>query len=347
MSKHVKWAEIQNFHNLRKLVKTYPELLVGKSEVTYKAKVKLHGTNAGVRVSSDGSVHALSRTSVITPQNDNAGFAGWVYLNSDSFASLSNPSHDVVVYGEWCGPGIQQGVACTKLSQKVFAVFAIRLLDVNDDVKNQFIVEPEEIKAILSGCKLIGTMHVLPWYSVNEKDCEFTLDLLDMNEKTVIGVDEINQHVLEIEKCDPWVKAEFGVEGIGEGLVLYPVDVEHGGYTNFVNLSFKAKGEKHQTVSKTKPVQSSATVEDNVVEFVKMVCPLARLEQGLMTVNGNLDTPDMKNMGPFIKWIVQDVLKECQAEIAASGIDLKVIMKNVEKLARTWFMICGDLALRR
>src|SRR3990167_702915 len=89
----------------------------------------------------------------------------------------------------------------------------------------------------------------------------------------------INEQVAEVEKCDPWVKAIFEIEGVGEGLVFYPVGF-HDTYDDFSNLSFKAKGTQHRVIAHSKPAQVDPSVAATAQAFADLVLPLARLEQG-------------------------------------------------------------------
>lgn len=77
---------------------------------------KLDGTNAQVIVEEDGSVHAASRTRLITPQDDNAGFAKWVEANTEELRRLGPGRH----FGEWWGQGIQRNYG---LKEKRFSLF--------------------------------------------------------------------------------------------------------------------------------------------------------------------------------------------------------------------------------
>ena len=78
---------------------------------------KLDGTNACVIVSDDGlSIAAQSRSKLITPEDDNFGFAGWVQRNKEELLRLG-PGHH---FGEWWGAGIQRKYG---LSEKRFSLF--------------------------------------------------------------------------------------------------------------------------------------------------------------------------------------------------------------------------------
>ena len=107
----------------------------------------------------------------------------------------------------------------------------------------------------------------------------------------------INAMVEEVEKIDPWVKETFGIEGVGEGLVLYPeIDrlIERADYTQYL---FKAKGLKHQSIKSKKAVSIDPELVKTIEEFVNLFVTESRLEQGLAEAcNGELD---MKKMGNF------------------------------------------------
>lgn len=77
---------------------------------------KLDGTNGCVVVAEDGTIHAQSRNRVITPQDDNYGFARWVSEHEDELALLGPGFH----FGEWWGQGVQRGYG---LDAKRFSLF--------------------------------------------------------------------------------------------------------------------------------------------------------------------------------------------------------------------------------
>lgn len=80
---------------------------------------KIDGTNAAVIVGDDLSVAAQSRKRLITPDDDNFGFARWVAENAEPLASLLGPGRH---FGEWWGSGIQRGYGLTK-GEKRFSLF--------------------------------------------------------------------------------------------------------------------------------------------------------------------------------------------------------------------------------
>ncbi len=85
---------------------------------------KIDGTNACVVIKSKGisrsgvvyDVAAQSRQRLITPQDDNFGFAQWVEDNKEELVKLGEGYH----YGEWWGKGIQRGYG---LEERRFSLF--------------------------------------------------------------------------------------------------------------------------------------------------------------------------------------------------------------------------------
>lgn len=79
---------------------------------------KIDGTNACV-VIQDGVVSAQSRNRIITPDNDNYGFAGWVQTNQDLLKELLGEGYH---FGEWFGKSIARNY---NLPDRYFALFQI------------------------------------------------------------------------------------------------------------------------------------------------------------------------------------------------------------------------------
>ena len=325
---HVKWSEIESFHNVRKSVEKYPELLGGDTGVTYRGKVKLHGTNAAVQVRGGDKVFAQSRTRYITPGDDNCGFAAWVEKFRVDWLECWK-GRDFVVFGEWCGPGIMKGTACNQMREKAFAIFGMRFLDDED----RFVSDPDEIKAFLEPVlEFVRQSYVIPW-----EGPAFALDFVKYSKDLMQEyLDGINSEVARIEACDPFIYDLFEIEGTGEGLVYYPIS--HKGRKHFSDLAFKAKGEKHKVVKTRKAVQLDPEVVASIEAFVGLFVTEARLEQGARAINrGELEF-DNKLIGPFIGWLGKDVKKESADELEASGLEWKQVAKAVTTQARVWYM---------
>lgn len=63
-------------------------------------------------------MYAGSRTRLITPEDDNYGFARWAQQNAEQLFTLGPGQH----FGEWWGGGIQRGYGLTK-GEKRFSLF--------------------------------------------------------------------------------------------------------------------------------------------------------------------------------------------------------------------------------
>ena len=328
MTKLVKWPKIYNFHTVHNTVKKYPHLLQDRPNVTYRGKIKLHGTNSGIQILK-GRVVAQSRTCTLEGR-DNAKFAAWVSKHEEKF--ITSVPEGYTLFGEWCGPGVNKGCAIHNINNRIFAIFAAinqtHEINMSEDLNNlNLIAEPKELSSLIKDLN-IPEVYVLPWHTE-----EIVINWLASNDEFEPIVTEINKLVNKIEICDPWVKSVFNTEGTGEGLVYYPIS--HEGRENFKNLAFKAKGEKHKIVKQKDPVVINPVVAASINEFVDLVVTDMRLEQGLQEAcQGNLD---IRCLGSFIGWICKDVKKECQSELEAANLTWKQVNKSVVNKAREWF----------
>lgn len=333
-----KWTSIGSLHNVRKSLDSYGtgRAPLHEGPISYRGKIKLHGTNAGVTVSPIGEVFAQSRTTILSATEDNAGFAKWVESNADYWQELALDDQVMTVYGEWCGPGIQKGTAINELDDKIFAVFGVQfgtsIVDDNGQEHATVVIDPTVIKKMLG--ETPEHVYVLPWY-----DEEITFDWADV-ESLKNAVDHMNATVEAIETFDRWVKETFDLDGIGEGIVYYPISFAKGGMLDRWHLStfmFKAKGEKHKVVKQKKAVQIDPEVASSIDEFVSMVVTEARLEQGVREVAGDL-VFEHRYIGPFLKWMGQDVLKETVDELEASNLTWSQVVKNISNASRKWYI---------
>lgn len=70
-------------------------------------------------------VAAQSRKRLITPKNDNHGFAAWVYAHAEELAKILGPGRH---FGEWWGSGIQRGYGCEP-GERYFSLFNVKRWD--------------------------------------------------------------------------------------------------------------------------------------------------------------------------------------------------------------------------
>lgn len=310
----IKFPHVEGFHNLvtnrEYLIRNYGNV------ITYRGRIKLHGTNAGIRINADGTVFAQSRSTIITVENDNAGFAKWVDDNREFFADNAEAS-DIVIYGEWAGPGVQKNTAVNMIEKRMFFPFACYFID--DDYM--------DIGSYEFAITSHPDIHQIPW----ETDL-ITVDFNDV-EDLVTVTNKMNEMIENIEGEDPFIKKVFGVSGVGEGLVFVPIIPFNITKEAYSNLIFKAKGEKHRVSKQKNAVQIDPEVAKNIEDFVHMVVTSQRLEQGLEVVG----EATAKNIGPFLKWMGNDIKREADDELEASNLAWKDVVKSVNTKALTWF----------
>jgi hypothetical protein len=331
MSNTRKWPDIGAFHNVMK------SRAFEKGIITYRSKIKLDGTNAAVRFENGVLQGFQSRTRDISPGDDNYGFASWASQVSWPEVPFIESHPVTVIHGEWAGPGIQKGTSVSRIPEKSFFIFAIEFstneIDENTGSwKNSFFeTNPDIIQAWL-GDMSSNNIHVLPWFSD-----PITINL---NNDTQVKnwVDSINDLIQKIETCDPYINDLFGVEGLGEGLVFYPVSLPFSKERNaWKNFAFKAKGEKHRVKNTNKSVEINPQILLGVQDFVNSFVTEQRCLQGLnIVLNG--DTLSSSYIGPFIAWVSKDIKKESQVELDESGMDWKQVCGAVSRAAQRWII---------
>lgn len=301
---------------------------------TYRGKMKLHGTNAGITF-DNGVAHPQKRSSFITVCDDNAGFAKFV-----SNLEIKDNSTNMVIYGEWAGPGVQKSDAVTMISDKCFFVFSVLDLD-----NNTMIIDPTELEVIVSNT--FGKdyesqrVYVLPWHTQpmsidfsRQPTCQRFID------GVMAEVDE------RIAKEDEYIKQTFGVSGPGEGLVMYGIE----GYlldgtpldaNSLLSYCFKAKTEKH-AVQKTKSRNHVAPERpEGIDDFIDSFYTEQRFEQVLNQIGGEATR---EKTGQFIKAVMTDVYKESEQEILLADFDWKDVPRYAaSKVKSWWFTRCDEL----
>ena len=290
--------------------------------VEYQAKIKLHGTNAAIRVENSKDVFAQKRTSDVTPDADNAGFANWLEPLKAQWqfaAAVFYPeAKSVIWYGEWAGKGVQKTDAVSLLDKKYFFIFAI-------EVDGLVFNDPQYIECHIPE---ISNVLVIPNFYTDS----FKIDFGD-RDKTQVVLDVLDEDVENIGERDPFIFDIFEVEGPGEGLVVAPV--AFGMYRNeWTSFIFKAKTVAHR-VQKTKTsVSMTAEIPQEIREFVEMFVTEQRCEQGLSELGIEVVPTNTKQ---FVNWIIQDVRKESTLELEKMDLDFGKVAKFIGKKASQWW----------
>jgi hypothetical protein len=101
--------EFQSFRSLERV------------ETTVTLTEKIDGTNAQICIwqepSGDMQLMTCSRNRIITPEDDNHGFAKWAYNHKEKLQTFLGEGRH---FGEWCGGSIARGYG---LKNKCFALF--------------------------------------------------------------------------------------------------------------------------------------------------------------------------------------------------------------------------------
>ena len=128
-----------------------PRNILGKCIITEK----IDGTNACVIIEGGRIIGVQSRKRMITPEDDNYGFAEYVHSNKTMFLNLGDGRH----YGEWAGLGIQKNPL--NLDAKYFYLFNTRRWGTHNPPPDGIKVVPKLYEGIYSGSIIDETMEKL------------------------------------------------------------------------------------------------------------------------------------------------------------------------------------------
>lgn len=157
--------------------------------------ILIHNSNGSIRIDKEGKVICQSRERIITPQDDNAGFARFISeLPQSVFDKLTSPYSnfkEIVVYGEWAGKGIQSKVGICQ-AEKFWAIFAVKII--NDAYPDGFW---DDVEALF-----IEDLREFRIYNIADgKTWEIEVDF----ENPAEAINLMNQITLEVEKDSPFV----------------------------------------------------------------------------------------------------------------------------------------------
>lgn len=304
----------------------------------YGAKIKLHGTNVGIRIETDGTVAVQSKNLDLSIEDDLNNCALWLEDKKPLWAQAAT-DETLVFYGEWAGPGIGKGDAIQKTGKKRFFIFA---LGFGEDVHHQddsirtsrwMITCPDKIRAFLPEGVEGDDVIVLPWENEDPIIFDFANEA-QVNET----LDMLNRSVEAVAKVDPYVSRTFDIQHPGEGFVLVPVSafIEQVSVEYYARTAFKAKTEKHRVRKQGKPATVREPLPESAGELIETFITPARLEQALMEVCGGV--ADKRATGKMIIWIQDDLQKEAAAEIAALEVPFDRLKGDISKAVRDWFL---------
>ncbi len=331
---HSSYSSIEQLRHLVKDVEHY--FPAGeRPTLEFYGTVKLHGTNAGIGYNGK-DIWAQSRSNIITTKQDNAGFAFFLETNKEYFIDIMKKvvdnynidmsSNNVILFGEWCGTGIQKGVAISKLP-RMFVAFDIKIVPQDD--KLSALHKPYYINTLIPEVvndyeKRIFNIHQFPTFKI----------IIDFNDVSA-STNQLNNIVTNVEKTCPFGNM-LGVDGVGEGVVFRHYYNEKDRYI------FKLKGDEHKVSKEKVKVEIAPEVIANINVFCDRVVTENRFTQAqeyLYRLNPSLPTynktPELSHIGKFIKWFQDDIWKEEMDVMVANNLDPNMVYSEMAKRVTT------------
>lgn len=193
------FPKIPQFRNIKKDLQYLSEKNPLPSFI-FEGTIKLHGTNAAVGYDAEsGTIYCQSRRRIITPEEDNMGFAAWVMSEEALWKRYFQEvfyGESALLFGEWCGEGIQKGVAISSIP-KMFVIF-------------EGYCEGWESVRAYPEVPLANTYNIydFPLYTA-------TIDA----DSPELATERLRSFTEKVEECCPVGEALAGTKGTGEGVV--------------------------------------------------------------------------------------------------------------------------------
>lgn len=334
MKKQIDYPKIHQFRNIVSSIRKGCEFVgvdengeatfnhnLSKPIINFTGTVKLHGTNAAVCM-NEKEFWVQSRTRIITPESDNAGFAFFAHTHRETFEHMAHylslrhnidlSKNTISVYGEWAGKGIQKSVAISELA-RAFYIFGAKVSPFEEESsiggESAFWLDISEDK--LSS----PTSRIFSIYSFKHYSIDIDFNYPELAQEQLIKITE------QVEEECPVAK-QMGVSGIGEGVVWSTKPFGDFGYVH----RFKVKGEKHSS-SKVKTLASvDVDKVKSIREFVDYAMTENRLEQSIKEVFGD-EERSVKRLGDLIRWNINDIMTEEKDMMIENDLSPKDINK--------------------
>lgn len=291
--------------------------------LTFTGTVKIHGTNAAIGWDGE-ELWAQSRTRIITPENDNHGFAAWVYANKKSIIDTLAERRWIVgtyipllVYGEWAGKGINSGAAICELDKKFYCF----------DVQS-ILTETSPTKPIIKKFARSADTHncnpEIGWYRILPFTYHLDIDFSEPEE----AQNKLARITEEVERECPVAKS-FGVSGVGEGVVW---TAQYKGKIH----RFKVKGEKHSATKVKTLTPVDVELINSIREFVEYAVTENRVKQAIQQVCAGAEF-DPKDTGKILSWLRLDIYGEEADTIVKNNLlsDIKRLDYEIANKARS------------
>lgn len=299
-----KFPKIRCFHSVYLNVKSRSEFLKqDMPKLDFVGTVKLNGANSSISYLNDGSINTHSRNRTLTVGSDNLGFASFIFKDTtrkywkNFFESIKEifdaKDLPITIYGEWCGKGISDGFAISKLP-KMFVIFAIKI---GSEYSSRWL-SPKELCSIpdivYNKDKSIKMIYDFSIY-------EMSIDFSDPQRY----VDELNELTRKVSLSCP-IGHKLGVSGFGEGIIWRCTSDGFDG----LNYWFKTKDVKYKATITKNPAQIDVDKKNTIRDFVTATLTKNRINQGIEYLNENKTHLSIRNSKEFVRWIVNDILDE-------------------------------------
>ena len=315
---------------------------------TFIGTVKLHGTNITIvyTMSNRRTPQFQSRNLIITPEKDNQGAAA--FLSQAPLRALideimriykQEDFTEVLIAGEWAGEGIQKGVALSTL-QRFYAVFNIRIDGHWVDLRKYKTVHSPEHR-----------IYNIINFTTYVKDVDFqtsTSDVFTEMERLTKEVATTCPVGAELKEDLSALMGALNISGskkkkavavsTGEGIVWTLVPEPPFDTTLY---NFKTKSELFLTAAKApkEPKAGRSGELAKAKDFADFALAERRYEQGVEYLEEVGKEPmDTKNMGEFIRWVTNDVIKEEGWRMEEMSTNEQDVRKVVAERARAWYL---------
>lgn len=298
----------------------YDENLRPSAKIEVLGTVKLHGTNAGLyQEVPAGEVIPMKRSGPFKGFG-HFGFGEFVVRHQEAiqkaFATLRENwsecrDKSIAVYGEWAGEGIQKSVGISQFPKNFYS-FAVAYTSTGGEDGQSYL----PLKA-LEDFSFKPARRITEFTTFRE-----TIDFAEPEKAIAV----FNNLTDKVEASCP-VSSALGKENmIGEGIVWSTL-----GYST----RFKTKGEKHSAGGGKKKASIDPILAATIDKWVTSVVTPDRLHQcySVLSAEGPLEK---KDIGKFVKWMLNDIETEEGDGVAASGLTWKKVAGEISRRSAQW-----------
>lgn len=287
--------------------------------INLRGSIKLHGKNASIVYTKDGLMYSQSRETILDEKNNLDGFYEFAKKQEEFIKKeMSNIIDDfdaVVIYGEWCGPGVQKGSAIANIPRKSYFLFSV--IGYKGDTR--FWLSNDLTKKFK--CEDIYSIYEYGTYGVY-------LDLSDVDK----SINAMEQLCNDIDSECP-VALSFGIKGNGEGIVFFYDDPHKGPMPVKVKtLKFATSKNRNKKVIEVTPEKATS-----ISEFVEYAATKNRIGQGIQIMRDTLSVLSKKDVTILVDWVLKDIEKEEFDVLAASNLTMSDITYAVKTKCREFY----------